>query len=139
VPATESILSVLPAAKAGVGSAVNDATREAGGTLGVAVVGSVYASIFTSRLDGSAFARLPGSALQQARSSVGAALAVAHGDGQLTGVVRDAFMSAFHTGCVVAAAVCAVGVVVAVALPGRSRPDAPAVALSEPAAVVLAG
>ncbi|HKF35178.1 MAG TPA: MFS transporter, partial [Jatrophihabitantaceae bacterium] len=35
-PATESILSVLPAAKAGVGSAVNDATRETGGTLGVA-------------------------------------------------------------------------------------------------------
>src|SRR6478752_7178022 len=38
-PATESILSVLPPAKAGVGSAVNDATREAGGTLGVAVLG----------------------------------------------------------------------------------------------------
>ena len=38
-PATESILQVLPPARAGVGSAVNDATRELGGTLGVAVVG----------------------------------------------------------------------------------------------------
>ena len=38
-PATESILLVLPPARAGVGSAVNDATRELGGTLGVAVVG----------------------------------------------------------------------------------------------------
>lgn len=51
-PATESILSVLPAAKAGVGSAVNDATREAGGTLGVAVVGSVFSSLYLHRLAG---------------------------------------------------------------------------------------
>ncbi len=121
VPATESILSVLPAAKAGVGSAVNDATREAGGTLGVAVVGSVYASIFASKLGGPAFAQLSGSALEQARTSVGAALAVANGDGRLTGAVRDAFMSAFHVGCVVAAAVCAAGVLGALALPGRER------------------
>ena len=49
-PATESILSVLPPAKAGVGSAVNDATREAGGTLGVAIIGSVYTSIYVAQL-----------------------------------------------------------------------------------------
>jgi len=136
VPATESILSVLPAAKAGVGSAVNDATREAGGTLGVAVVGSVYASIFAFKLDGPAFAQLPGSALEQARTSVGAALVAAHGDGPMTGAVRDAFMSAFHVGCVVAAGVCAAGVLGALALPGRTREvaepalDRPAVAVA---------
>jgi hypothetical protein len=49
-PATESILSVLPPAKAGVGSAVNDATRETGGALGVAVIGSVYTSLYVSQL-----------------------------------------------------------------------------------------
>ena len=39
-----------PRAKAGVGSAVNDSTRLVGGTLGVAVIGSVYASVYGSRL-----------------------------------------------------------------------------------------
>lgn len=40
-PATEAIMGVIPKAKAGVGAAVNDANRLFGGTLGVAVVGSV--------------------------------------------------------------------------------------------------
>src|SRR5262245_26432356 len=35
-PATESIMGSLPRDKAGVGSAVNDTTREVGGALGVA-------------------------------------------------------------------------------------------------------
>lgn len=42
-PATESIMGSLPRAKAGVGSAVNDTTRQTGGALGVAVIGSVFA------------------------------------------------------------------------------------------------
>ena len=49
-PATEAIMGVVPKAKAGVGSAVNDATRLLGATLGVAVIGSVYASLYASRL-----------------------------------------------------------------------------------------
>lgn len=49
-PATESIMQVLPPARAGVGSAVNDATRELGGTLGVAVVGSLFSSLYGARL-----------------------------------------------------------------------------------------
>src|ERR1700754_16234 len=62
-PATESIMGSLSADKAGVGSAVNDTTRELGGTLGVAIVGSVFASIYSSRLAGSAaLANLPGEA-----------------------------------------------------------------------------
>ena len=44
-PATDAIMGVVPKAKAGVGSAVNDATRLLGGTLGVAIIGSVYASL----------------------------------------------------------------------------------------------
>ncbi len=45
-PATEAIMGVVPKGKAGIGSAVNDATRLLGGTLGVAVIGSVYASLY---------------------------------------------------------------------------------------------
>jgi EmrB/QacA subfamily drug resistance transporter len=127
VPATDSILSVLPPAKAGVGSAVNDATREAGGTLGVAVIGSVYASIFAARLSDSALAQLPGDLLERAKSSVGAALGVATqaGGTPLVASVQDAFMSAFHVGCVVGFGVCWVGALAAVALPGRRRAPSP--------------
>ena len=47
-PATESIMGSVPRAKAGVGSAVNDTTRQVGGALGVAIIGSVMASTFTA-------------------------------------------------------------------------------------------
>ena len=47
-PATESVMGSLPREKAGVGSAVNDATRQVGGALGVAVIGSIVSSIYAS-------------------------------------------------------------------------------------------
>ena len=56
-PATESIMGAVAADQAGVGSAVNDSTRLLGGTLGVAVIGSVYASLYGSRLDARPFPR----------------------------------------------------------------------------------
>lgn len=49
-PATESIMGSLPLDEAGAGSAVNDTTREIGGTLGVAVLGSIVASYYTTRV-----------------------------------------------------------------------------------------
>ena len=49
-PATEAIMGVVPRAKAGIGSAVNDATRLLGSTLGVAVIGTVFASLYHHRL-----------------------------------------------------------------------------------------
>lgn len=49
-PATEAIMGALPAARVGAGSAVNDTTREIGGTLGVAIVGSVMNSIYGFKL-----------------------------------------------------------------------------------------
>ena len=50
-PATESIMGSLSAGKAGVGSAVNDTTRELGGTLGVAIIGSVFSSLYVNALE----------------------------------------------------------------------------------------
>ncbi|MEY2472417.1 MAG: hypothetical protein QOK28_1746 [Actinomycetota bacterium] len=49
-PATDSIMGSLPRAKAGVGSAVNDTTRQTGGAFGVAVLGSLLASRYTGRI-----------------------------------------------------------------------------------------
>ena len=47
-PATESVMGSLPREKAGVGSAVNDTTRQVGGALGVAVIGSIVASVYAA-------------------------------------------------------------------------------------------
>ena len=73
-PATESIMGSLPQAKAGVGSAVNDTTRQTGGALGVAVIGSIFAAGTTPRHD---VAGLPAAAQADVRDSIGKALAVA--------------------------------------------------------------
>jgi EmrB/QacA subfamily drug resistance transporter len=123
-PATESILSVLPPAKAGVGSAVNDATREAGGTLGVAVLGSIFTSLYASRLTTTAFGALPAHVVSSAQNSVAAALtAVGAAPGgtqaQLLDGVQTSFMSGFHLACIVGAGVCLLGAAGARLLPGR--------------------
>src|SRR5215469_7845377 len=76
-PATESIMGAVSLRQAGVGSAVNDTTRLLGGTLGVAVIGSVYASLYNSRLTAHLPAGLPGRLTDVAHQSVGAALSVA--------------------------------------------------------------
>jgi hypothetical protein len=123
--ATESILSVVPPAKAGIGSAVNDATREAGGTLGVAVIGSVFSSIYLRHLGHTSIGSLPPHVRSTARSSVGAAFSVAHHAPAalrhpLAVDVTASFMSGMRVGCVVAAGVCWAGAVGALALPGRA-------------------
>ena len=119
-PATESILLVLPPARAGVGSAVNDATRELGGTLGVAVVGSLFSSVYAAHLADGLFGRLPAAALSQAQDSVGSALAMAGGDPRLALALQEAFMDAFSAACVVVGVICLLGAAAAsIWLPGR--------------------
>ncbi len=76
-PATESIMGSLPTEKAGVGSAVNDTTRQLGGTLGVAVIGSLFASAYGDKLTAGLRGLLPERAVTAARSSIRAAYAVA--------------------------------------------------------------
>jgi len=73
-PATDAILASLPGAKAGVGSAVNDTTRELGGALGVAVVGSVLSWSYAAHL-ASSWTRLglPPSVVKLGQASLGSA------------------------------------------------------------------
>jgi EmrB/QacA subfamily drug resistance transporter len=119
-PATESILLVLPPARAGVGSAVNDATRELGGTLGVAVVGSVFASVYAARLADGVFHSQPSAVLAGAQDSVGTAQRVSAGSPQLTAALQDAFLAGLSTSCVVIAVLLLTGAVAAyLTFPGR--------------------
>jgi hypothetical protein len=140
-PATESVMGAVPRAKAGVGSAVNDATRILGGTLGVAVIGSIYASLYTSRLSAALTAELPDPIASGAHSSVGAALAGADrleatGHAALGQGLHDAAASAFFHGfqaaCLVAAGVAAVGALLAaVLIPAQPPRAAEAIAPAE--------
>ncbi|HZC54226.1 MAG TPA: MFS transporter, partial [Mycobacterium sp.] len=63
-PATEAIMGSLSVDKAGVGSAVNDTTRELGGTLGVAIAGSIFASVYSGHLGSAALTGLPAEAMR---------------------------------------------------------------------------
>jgi EmrB/QacA subfamily drug resistance transporter len=124
-PATESIMGAVSRARAGVGSAVNDATRILGATLGVAVIGSIYASIYASRLTSALTVDLPPSVASSAHRSVGEAFGAAAGldaagHADLARALHDAasgaFFDGFNAACLVAAAVSAVGAILAAAL-----------------------
>ncbi|HEY2301508.1 MAG TPA: MFS transporter, partial [Acidimicrobiales bacterium] len=77
-PATNSIMGSLPLAKAGVGSAVNDTTRQIGGALGVAILGSITNVVYRSTVQSSAsFKALAATARATVRGGIGNALVTA--------------------------------------------------------------
>jgi hypothetical protein len=132
-PATEAIMGAVPAQKAGIASAVNGATRLFGGTLGVAVIGSVAASLYTSRLTALLPPGLPARAVTAAEGSVGGAAVAADRLAQaglagparrLADAAQAAFMHSLSGACLVAAGVTAFGVLlVAIWLPNRPRAE----------------
>lgn len=108
-------MGVVRPEQAGAGSAVNDATRQIGGTLGVAVVGSIFSTLYIRRLAGSEILQAaPESAQATAREGLAQGLQVAAQSpasvaGTLRDTVSDAFLSGLHAGCLTAAAVCLIG------------------------------
>ena len=125
-PATEAIMGSLPPNRAGIGSAMNDVTREVAGTLGVAVLGSVLASAYAGAMDG-ATDGLSSGAAAAASDSVGAAHEVAAGIGgqsaaELVASANQAFVEAMSTTASIAAGVALVGALIAARfLPARAR------------------
>ena len=123
-PSTASIMSALPLGKAGVGSAMNDTTREIGGALGVAVLGSLLASHYTHRLQ-PLLHGLPVTARGMATSSVGGALNVAshaggHAGATLASGARSAYVDAMSSTVLVAGAVALLAAaIIAMVLPTR--------------------
>jgi hypothetical protein len=115
--------------QAGAGSALNDATRQVGGTLGVAVLGSIYSTLYLRSLDSSAvMSVLPTGVRELAGEGVAQGLAVAQAApaGAAPAVrtaVVDAFLDGLHAGCLTAAGVCLLAAVaVAILLPARPLP-----------------
>jgi hypothetical protein len=113
---------------------VNDTARELGGTLGVAVIGSVFASIYASGLaDELSDGPIPADEIAIAQSSVGAGLAVAERMAESAGpemgaavrtAVHESFLGGFHAGSWVSAAVVLTGALLALRyLPARPSID----------------
>ena len=136
-PATGSIMAAVPPAKAGVGSAVNDTTREVGGALGIAVLGSLSSAAYRSALDLDGL-RLPPGVGAAAKESVGAATVVAGsipGGSELAARAGIAFTDAFNLASTVAAAFAlAAAGAVAVVFSRRAEDAAGAGTAPQPAA-----
>jgi EmrB/QacA subfamily drug resistance transporter len=143
-PAAEAILGAVDVQKAGIASAVNGSTRLFGGTLGIAVIGSVAASVYASSLAANLPPRLPAAAAAAAKGSVGGAAVAAQ---KLSQAGQDAVARKLYTAAVlafehalnyagaVAAGVASAGFVMVVfLLPARPRADGtqPGPASAEP-------
>src|SRR3954464_3831635 len=130
-PATDAIMGALPRAKAGIGSAMNDVVREVGGTLGIAVLGSLLTSSYGSGMN-EATTGLPPAAAEAASDSVGGAHEVAAelggaGAAKLIDTANSAFVDAMATTATLAAAAAVIGALIALAfLPSRARAEHPA-------------
>ncbi len=127
-PATNMMMAAVPKNRSGMGSAINDTTRELGGALGIAVLGSMISSGFSTHI-AKAPAVLPEALRTTAESSLAAALSVAQELGiqsvVFTEQARAAFMSgtsdAMFVSFIIALAAAAL---IGVFLPNRSTPEA---------------
>jgi EmrB/QacA subfamily drug resistance transporter len=103
-PATEMLMSRAPTDRAGIASGMNDTARQLGGALGVAVMGSVFASTFTRSLGqrlGADAVAIPAEVREAVFSSPGMAMRYASSTGErapaLVAAIRSAFVVAMHT------------------------------------------
>ena len=135
-PATESIMGSLPRAKAGVGSAVNDTTRQVGGALGVAVLGSILASKYAAGVEAFfAGSNAPPRMVTAASNRLAAALNIEGGPPGLANAAKAAFVDGMSAGLLLASFVAAVGAVIVFAfLPARAPDHVPEVRVAEPVA-----
>jgi len=129
-PTTGLLMSAVPRERAGMGSAMNDTTRELGGSLGIAVLGSVMASTYASHVAG-AVTGLPAQAAAVVKSGLAGALAVAGqtGNTALAATAKSAYMSGMTLAMVVGAGIILVAAVLAlVGLPADEPVPVPAIA-----------
>jgi EmrB/QacA subfamily drug resistance transporter len=147
-PASTTIMTTVPAHQAGAGSAINDTIREVGGALGIAVVGSLAAAVYRSRLTHVLVAQhAPGLVVHVATGSVAAADITGRQVGgaagsELVAAAHSAFVNAMAMGVRAAAGVALVSAVAAIfALPRRRNPvvaEAPRPTTPRPAALLPA-
>jgi EmrB/QacA subfamily drug resistance transporter len=146
-PCTDAIMGAFPEERLGVGGAVNDTSLELGGSLGIAILGSVLADAYRADVTTAIGGRLPAAAAKAAEESIGGALTVAEKVAATAGPERAASLvhaadhafarAVAHTSLVGGLILGAGTVLVALLLPTARRPDAspgerPAAAEREP-------
>lgn len=118
-PTTDLLMSSVPRNRAGMGSAMNDTTRELGGALGIAVLGSLLASQYANKIV-VASAQLPEAARAVAEQSLAGALMVAQQMGtagtQFADMAKDAWMSGYHFSLTISAILIAIAATIAIKL-----------------------
>ena len=123
-PAAEAVMGAVKAAKAGVGSAMNDMTQMLASAFSIAMVGTVMYAIYAARL-GDAVASLPAEAREVVLDSIGAAVQLAATLPQeealvLSAAAKSAFTDALGLAVLIGAAFSLVGVlIVARFMPAR--------------------
>jgi EmrB/QacA subfamily drug resistance transporter len=113
-PATSAITSALPKSQQGVGSAMNDLSREVGGALGIAVLGSIATAVYRTHL---ALPGLPAAVTEKARASFAVA---AHLGGPVAGQADSAFIDGFRIAFLTAAGAAVIAAVVVRLVDSRS-------------------
>jgi EmrB/QacA subfamily drug resistance transporter len=131
-PSSESVMGSLPREMAGVGSAINDTSREVGGTLGVAIIGSIFATTYGPKIvELLTPLGLPDPAISAAEESVGAAFIVAERAGSPTATTAiqnaasSSFLNGFQAACIAVGIVALLGALLALRfLPKRTESHA---------------
>lgn len=115
-PATDAVMGALPEERAGIGSAMNTASRIIAGSLGIAVLGTALSSIYTSSFEkaASAFSGLTPEVMKSASDSVGAAVTIANklpaGTGDaLALAAKNSFMDGWQVMAYVTCVLCIIG------------------------------
>ena len=122
-PATDTLMASVPRNRSGMGSAMNDTTRELGGALGVAILGAMISSLYSQHIK-SVADQFSGAASEAVSTSLASALAVADRAGipaaELEHSARVAWMDGLNAAALVAAGIITACLVVAlIFLPKR--------------------
>ncbi|MFI6406018.1 MFS transporter [Streptomyces sp. NPDC050548] len=142
-PATDTIMGSFPENELGVGGGANDTALELGGSLGIAILGSLLGTVYKDKLTDLVGGHLPAAALDNAKDSVGGGLAVAQeiartpsaGPQQaqaLVDAVHEAFAHGVAQTSLVGGIIMAAGTLIVLAvLPGRRAAGEPEAKVAE--------
>jgi len=117
-PTTDLLMSAVPKERAGMGSATNDTTRELGGSLGIAILGSILASQYTETISSKLPAVTPDKIREVVEQSLAGALAVGEKIGGPQGAAlidsaKDAWMAGYHNSLVAGGVIIALASIIA--------------------------
>jgi EmrB/QacA subfamily drug resistance transporter len=120
-PATDAVMGALPEAQAGIGSAMNTVCRMVAGSIGVAIIGSILNTVYTSSFKDAvtSIAGLPAQVVETASDSVGAAIVVAQqlpaeAGGAMAEIARTSFMDGWQVMTLISAGIGIIGVLLTI-------------------------